>query len=191
VLRMRLVPVLLACALAALPLAACAGARGTAPVPAETDADTDPRARAEAQVLELVNSYRNGRGLPRLLPDDHLTRVAREYSEAMARGGHPFGHEGIEARARRVGERVRFLSMGENLYAVQPVSPLSSWRAVTGWLESPPHREVIEGCFDRSGVGAAVDSAGQIYYTQLFLLEARPARRPVRAGGPPRAGRCR
>lgn len=134
---MRLVPVLLACAPAALAPAGCAGARGAAPVPPDTDAD--PRVRAEAQVLE----------------------------------------------------RVRFLSMGENLYAVQPVSPLSSWRAVTGWLESPPHREVIEGCFDRSGVGAAVDSAGQIYYTQLFLLEARPARRPVHAGGPARAGRCR
>lgn len=177
--------ILLVCALAALPVAACTGARRAEPAP------TDPRARAELQVFELVNSYRHGVGLPRLLPDDHLTQVAREYSEAMARGGHPFGHEGVEDRARRVGERVRFLTMGENLYAVQPLSPLSSWHAVTGWLESPAHRAVIEGCFDRSGVGAVVDSAGQVYYTQLFVLEARVSRGPVRPGGPPRAGRCR
>ncbi len=153
----------------ALLLAACAAPRPPerAPTPEEV------RTRSERQVLALVNSYREGRGLSRLHPDAYLSGVAREHSEAAARGDRPFSHDGLDGRARRVGERMRFLDMGENLYSRQPASPLSGWYAVTGWLESPAHLALIEGCFDLAGVGMASDSAGGAYYTLLFVLQAR------------------
>ncbi len=162
----RAVPPLLA-----LALGACAAR--PVPDPARPATAQEVRARTERQVLELVNSYRQGRGLSRLHHDDYLAGVAREHSEAAARGERAFSHDGLDTRARRVGERLSFLDMGENLYSRQPASPLSGWYAVTGWLESPPHLALIEGCFDLAGVGMASDSAGGVYYTLLFVLQAR------------------
>jgi uncharacterized protein YkwD len=36
-------------------------------------------------------------------------------------------------------------------------------------LESPVHRENIEGDFDLTGVGAATDAQGLLYLTQIFV----------------------
>lgn len=176
-------------ALLALALAACAPQRASAP-PGPPPAD-EVRARAERQVLALVNSYREGRGLSRLYPDAYLAGVAREHSQAAARGERPFSHDGLDVRARRVGERLSFLDMGENLYSRQPASPLSAWYAVTGWLESPPHLALIEGCFDLAGVGMASDSAGAAYYTLLFVLQARRNAFTGQVTSTPRGPSCR
>lgn len=175
----------------ALLLAACAPPRAPDPHPDRAATPEEVRARTERQVLELVNSYRQGRGLGRLRRDDHLTQVAREHSEAGARGERSFSHDGLDDRARRVGERVSFLEMGENLYSRQPPSALSGWYAVTGWLESPAHLALIEGCFDLAGVGMAADSAGAVYYTLLVVLEARRSTFTGQVTSTPRGPACR
>ena len=73
----------------------------------------------------------------------------------------------------------------------QPASPLSAWYAVTGWLESPAHLELIEGCFDLAGVGMADDGAGRVYYTLLFVLRARRSPLEGRVAAAPRGRSCR
>lgn len=172
-------------------LAACASPRAPDRLPERAPTPEEVRARTERQVLELVNSYRQGRGLGRLREDAHLVRVAREHSEAGARGERPFSHDGLDDRARHVGERVSFMEMGENLYSRQPASALSAWYAVTGWLESPAHLALIEGCFDLAGVGMASDSAGTVYYTLLFVLQARRSTYTGQVTSTPRRPGCR
>ncbi|HEX8275127.1 MAG TPA: CAP domain-containing protein [Longimicrobiaceae bacterium] len=181
--RLRHLPAVLL----ALVLAACAAP----PLPARAPTPEEVRDRAERQVLALVNSYRQGLALNHLRRDDHLTRVAREHSEAAARGERTFSHDGLDRRARHVGERVPFLEVGENLYSRQPASPLSAWYAVTGWLESPAHLELIEGCFDLAGVGMADDGRGRVYYTLLFVLRARRSTPDSRAAAAPGGRSCR
>lgn len=163
----------LAAVLTALALAGCAPA-ARAPVPGEPAAADRLRA-AEEQVHGLVNAYRAHQGLRRLAHHPHLAEVARLHSAAMAAGEAPFGHDGLDERLQVVGRRVPVLRFGENLYAEQPASALSAWRAVTGWLESPVHRGAIEEpCYELTGIGAAMDGSGRIYYTQLFARRLRP-----------------
>jgi uncharacterized protein YkwD len=41
--------------------------------------------------------------------------------------------------------------------------------AVQGWLESPGHRENIEGPYELTGVGVASNAKGEVYFTQIFV----------------------
>ncbi|HEX2188853.1 MAG TPA: CAP domain-containing protein [Longimicrobiaceae bacterium] len=171
----------LAAVLTALALAGCTPA-SRAPAPADAP-PTERLLAAEAQVHDLVNAYRAHHGLRRLVPHPHLAEVAREHSRAMAAGEAAFSHEGLDERLRRVGRRVPVLTIGENLYAEQPASALAAWRAVTGWLRSPVHRRAIEEpCWELTGIGAATDASGRIYYTQLFARRLPP---PTRSADPP------
>lgn len=155
-----------------LPLFGCAAAhRGGERLP-----PSEERLRAmERQVYELVNTYRVQHGLRALAYHPHLAAVARMHSQAMAAGEKPFGHEGLEERLSQVGQRVPVLELGENLFAGQPVSMVAGWRAVTGWLKSPPHRHTIEeGCYELTGIGAVADSSGRVFFTQLFARRLLP-----------------
>jgi len=44
----------------------------------------------------------------------------------------------------------------------------SAEKVVSAWLNSPGHRSTIEGLYTHSGFGIVKNSAGQIYFTQLF-----------------------
>jgi len=43
--------------------------------------------------------------------------------------------------------------------------------SVTGWMDSPPHREnILQPEFDEAGMGAAYDPVNEsFYFTQLFV----------------------
>jgi uncharacterized protein YkwD len=140
----------------------------------------------ERHIVELVNLHRESQGLSRLQWDGRLARIARVHSEGIAGGARPFSHAGLAARARQALVDEGELTLGENLFSVQPGSSLSVWRAVAGWLESPPHRAQLEGCYDYTGVGVATGPGGHIVFTQLFALRVERGRRAPRCA--PRAG---
>jgi uncharacterized protein YkwD len=130
-----------------------------------------PSARSavlEREVFELVNQHRRARGLLALELDDRISREARMHSAAMAAGSTPFGHDGYDDRVavlkrvlscRRSAENVAF-NQGDR-------SPASA--AVRVWLASPGHRENIEGRYDTTGVGVALNASGEVYFTQIFV----------------------
>jgi hypothetical protein len=47
---------------------------------------------------------------------------------------------------------------------------------VDGWIKSPGHRHNIVGRYNLTGIGIVRDSAGKLYYTQLF---ARTEKKPT------------
>ena len=59
--------------------------------------------------------------------------------------------------------------VGENV-ATNQGFPDPAETAVQGWLDSPPHRENIEGDFNLAGVGIAENADGLFYFTQIFAL---------------------
>ena len=132
----------------------------------------------EARLVEEINKIRSDHALPRQFISPELARIARHYSEDMARRGF-FAHqnpEGFDLSQRVQGRNLQYIRLAENIGrnrgADDPVA-----QALEAWMGSRSHRKNIltEG-FIETGVGIAVNEKGMFYFTQLFV-EPRGTRR--------------
>ncbi|HYO91445.1 MAG TPA: CAP domain-containing protein, partial [Pyrinomonadaceae bacterium] len=127
----------------------------------------------ELRAFELVNTERIKKGLRPLVWDAELTRMARLYSEKMARQNF-FSHtspdgEGLRERSRAMGI-VGFKRLGENLGYNKGFADAVSC-AVVGWMRSEGHRDhILDREFTRSGLGVARSAEGRVYFTQVFAV---------------------
>jgi uncharacterized protein YkwD len=124
----------------------------------------------EQKIYQQVNQYRRSRNLPSLNWDEHLSKIARAYSQKMAARKASFSHDGFEDRVKAIAKRIPLQAAGENLATIRGYADPATV-AVQGWINSPSHRENMERNFDLTGIGVAKNSAGQYYVTQLFVLE--------------------
>lgn len=127
----------------------------------------------ELRAFELVNLERVKKGLRPLVWDAALTRMARTYSEKMAREKF-FSHkapDGQDLRQRsRASGIVGFKRLGENLGFNKGFADAASC-AVAGWMRSEGHRDhILDGEFTRSGIGMARAADGRVYFTQVFVV---------------------
>ncbi|MEU2790751.1 CAP domain-containing protein [Streptomyces sp. NPDC007100] len=125
---------------------------------------TSPPA-AEAQVLDLVNAERAKAGCSPVAADRQLGRLARDFSDDMARRGF-FDHTDPDGRSpwdRAKAAGIEGLG-GENIARGQ-----ADARAVMDtWLHSPGHRANILNCeYKTLGVGAHFGKGGP-WWTQDF-----------------------
>ena len=117
----------------------------------------------------MVNLERAKAGLPRLAADEGLRGAARLKSRDMsARGycGHesPFFGSPFEMLS---GLGINYRHAGENV-AMGYKTPEAVMR---GWMESPGHRNnILNGDYERIGVGVVINPYGTVYWTQLFEL---------------------
>jgi uncharacterized protein YkwD len=142
------------------------------PIPAVSRVATAPAASDEIEIFERVNREREKFRLQQLDWDDDAARVARSYSQRMAREGFfdhidPDGNSVVE-RAER--SRLRRWSMiGENLFLCTGYEGYTRL-AVTGWMKSPTHRQnILDRRWTATGIGVAQGRGGRIYVTQVFL----------------------
>lgn len=152
----------LAAVACSLPLVA-----GTAALPDSRRAPAVELVTAERQVVAAVNRHRLARGLPPLVVDAHLAGEARRHSRAMATGARTFGHAGFDRRVAIVRRAARCATVGENVARQQGYADVAA-AAMRGWLQSPGHRDNIEGRFALTGVAVVSDGAGLLYVTQMF-----------------------
>ncbi len=120
----------------------------------------EPYAAARAgwrqEIIERVNRFRALHGLPGLVGNDTLDRMAQRHSEDMASRDY-FDHDAPDGgtvgdRAQEVGYKYRTIS--ENLAA----GMRRPRRVVDGWIDSPPHREaMLNPNIEEAGVGYAYD----------------------------------
>jgi uncharacterized protein YkwD len=126
----------------------------------------------ERGIFDLVNRERSKKGLGELSWDANLSRLARAYSQKMARENF-FSHYdkdggSVDTRARDM--RIKNWSkIGENLFFCEGYdSP--NLIAVRGWMKSPSHREnILDPDYTDSGIGIAQSSDGRVYITQVFI----------------------
>lgn len=124
----------------------------------------------EKEIHQQINQYRQSRNLSPLEWDDEISKHAREHSQKMANGDVPFSHEGFEQRMKAIGDKLSARKGSENVATNRGHrDPLSV--AVQGWIDSPGHRENIEGDYNTTGIGIARNSAGGYYFTQIFILK--------------------
>jgi uncharacterized protein YkwD len=126
----------------------------------------------EQEIFDLINDERNKKGLGELNWDASLSRLARAYSQKMARENF-FSHydrsgEAVDGRAKTM--RIKDWSkIGENLFFCQGYGNPSEL-AVRGWMKSPTHRQnILDANYTDSGIGIAESEDGKIYITQVFI----------------------
>lgn len=120
----------------------------------------------EVEMLNLLNRERVRAGLPPLVMDEALRRVARQHSREMFELGY-FGHDSPvngSPTDRLLQAGVRFRVAGENL-AYAPNVRL----AHEGLMNSPGHRaNILNPQFRRVGIGAVRSEFRGIMFTQDF-----------------------
>jgi uncharacterized protein YkwD len=121
----------------------------------------------ERTVFTHINLYRASRGMRPLEEHGGLAATARQHSGAMAAGA-PMNHDGMRGRlmpfmglfgARAGGEILAY-----NRGAADPART-----AMTSWINSYRHKDVIEEDYRSMGVGVAQRADGAYYFTVLFL----------------------
>jgi uncharacterized protein YkwD len=140
--------------------------------PPKTPDTTPPQAilDMEQNAFALINNERTTASLTALVMDEDVRKVARAHSEDMVARGY-FSHvnpDGLDPFQRLDAAGISYVSAGENIAMNNSSTPAET--AVAGWMASVPHRaNIMRAQFDRTGMGVAVNSAGDYYFTQVFI----------------------
>ncbi len=122
----------------------------------------------EDEVLRLVNEERARNGLQTLKANWQAARVARIKSQDMINNKY-FGHTSpLYGSPFKMLESygLRFSAAAENIAKGQRTAQ----EVMNAWMNSPGHKaNILNKSFTELGVGAAKDSNGTLYWTQLFL----------------------
>jgi len=130
--------------------------------------DQDPLRIVEQQVVALVNKERSNRGLQELTQSDVLSEVARVKSQDMVDKDY-FAHQSPTYGSPF--DMMNYFGIiysyaGENLAWGQDTAE----QVVEGWMNSPGHRgNILKEEYQEIGIGVAKDSAGRLYWTQMFI----------------------
>jgi uncharacterized protein YkwD len=155
----------------ALLVAGCAIAVA-APAPSPSSplgASTSKYGGTEARIFDLINAERRHQGLPALVYNAQLDRMAKIQAENMARF-QKMAHTIPESQLPTLGDRARhvgypFGRLAENVALGYP----DAETAVQGWMNSSGHRRnILDGGVEETGIGIARSSAGGLYYCQVF-----------------------
>ena len=132
----------------------------------------DEATEIERRAFENTNAARLQNGLPPLVWDFELCRMARRHSENMVRQGF-FAHEtpdGLQPKERaRAAGILHFRVLGENIAYNQGYDDPGAF-AVERWMISPGHRaNILSTLFEQSAIGSYVAPDGTVYLTQEFI----------------------
>ncbi len=126
----------------------------------------------EKRAFEQTNIARVKNGLPPLVWDADVCRMARIHSESMSRYGY-FSHvtpEGLRLRerARDVGI-LRYVILGENIAFNQGYGDPGAF-AVERWMQSEKHRaNILSSEYRAMAIGSFIAADGSVYLTQTFI----------------------
>ncbi len=114
-------------------------------------------------VLQLVNEHRATLGLPAIKRDQtYASAYAVEHTQYMIERAK-LSHDNFSDRSAALKDRGAKI-VGENVaYGYETAEAV-----VHAWLNSPGHRQIIEGLYTHSGFGIIANERGDYYFTQLF-----------------------
>lgn len=146
---------------------------GTPSVPSTPSAPTTPSGSTditslENEVVRLVNVERVKAGLPELVQNSEVGRVARIKSEDFVKNNY-FSHTSPTYGSpfdmlKSFG--ITFTAAGENIASGQKTAA----DVMNSWMNSSGHRaNILNSTYNKIGVGVAKDSNGSLYWTQIFI----------------------
>ena len=115
------------------------------------------------EILLLINEHRTSIGLSELKRDQqYASAYAVDHTKYMI-DKDKISHDNFNDRARALKEKGA-QTVAENVaYGYDTAE-----KAVTAWLNSPSHRNIIEGPYTNSGFGVLTNEDGRYFYTQIF-----------------------
>ncbi len=116
-----------------------------------------------SEILYYVNQYRGTLGLePILMDKTYASAYAVEHTKYMIQQ-NKISHDNFSDRAEGLNSQGA-QAVAENVgFGYNSAKDL-----VTAWINSPSHRDTMEGNYTHSGIGALQDGSGVYYVTQLF-----------------------
>jgi len=122
----------------------------------------------ENEVVRLVNVERAKAGVPAIVQNSEVGRVARIKSEDFVKNNY-FSHTSPTYGSpfdmlKSFG--ITFTAAGENIASGQKTAA----DVMNSWMNSSGHRaNILNSTYNKIGVGVAKDSDGSLYWTQMFI----------------------
>lgn len=140
--------------------------RPTKPTPAPSNNDDSKNNSSFGnQVLQLVNVERSKAGLSKLTMDSTLSAAAQKRAVEIETSFSHTRPNGTKFSTVLAEYGISYRTSGENLAYGQR----SPEEVVNGWMNSPGHRaNILNGNFNKIGIGVHQGSNGTIYWSQLF-----------------------
>jgi uncharacterized protein YkwD len=115
------------------------------------------------EILTLVNDHRVSIGLPIIEKDQrYASAYAVEHTKYMI-DLKQISHDNFSERSSALKAQGAKI-VGENVaYGYDTAEGV-----VNAWLNSPGHKDIIEGSYTHSGFGVILSPDGRYYFTQLF-----------------------
>ena len=140
----------------------------------ETEETTSPRPElienydynsSELQLADLINEHRVSLGLNPLQLINHVSYKSEEHNAYMI-SRKVVNHDLFPQRSENIIEVLGAVKVNENV----AYNFVSSSSALNAWLNSPGHKENIEGNFTHFGISIREDAeTGKKYYTNIFI----------------------
>jgi uncharacterized protein YkwD len=119
----------------------------------------------ELETMTLINNYRVSIGLNALEKINHVSYKSEEHNKYMI-ANNVVNHDDFVARSENIIKALGALRVSENI-----AYNYSSAKGVfDAWMNSPGHRENIEGNFTHFGLAIRENTVnGRKYYTNIFV----------------------
>lgn len=126
---------------------------------------TAPEAKQiEIEIMELINAYRINEGLIPLNDHNTVKAVAFTHTDYM-RAVNNVSHDNFFQRKQSLQANANANIVSENVaYGFN-----SAQSVVNAWINSPNHRDTIEGDYTDFDVSAEQNNEGQWYFTNIFI----------------------
>ncbi|NMH26369.1 CAP domain-containing protein [Flavobacterium solisilvae] len=121
----------------------------------------------ELRLVQLINNHRKNLGLNELQVINHISYKSEGHNEYMIEK-QTISHDGFQQRSQNIINTLGAEKVAENV----AYNYITAESVVAAWLNSPGHRQNIEGDFTHFGISASTDSkTGKRYYTNIFMKE--------------------
>ncbi|HLV39061.1 CAP domain-containing protein [Xanthomarina sp.] len=118
----------------------------------------------EIEILDLINDYRLSLGLNALNSMEAIKSQAYNHTDYMIEKDN-VSHDNFFQRKSYLINYAGANKVSENVaYGYTKAESV-----VNGWLNSPGHKEIIEGDFTNFDISAEKNSEGKWYYTNIFV----------------------
>jgi len=119
--------------------------------------------QVEQELLSIVNEYRTSLGKNTLEFSEVAYKYANEHTNYMVAKGTT-NHDNFNTRASDIAAKTKATLVSENV--AKDYSNAN--QALQGWLASNNHKKTIEGKFTHTAISVKRNTAGKLYFTQLF-----------------------
>jgi len=120
---------------------------------------------SELETMKLINDYRVSIGLNALERINHISFKCEEHNKYMI-DKNVVDHNDFTLRSDDLIKVLGATRVGENV----AYNYITSQAAVRAWLDSPGHKENIEGNYTHFGLSVSTDAkTGKKYYTNIFV----------------------